>query len=192
MNQNVYELAALSGRYVFAALMLLIVIRAWHITLVDSRRASTLRRISPETGVIGELVVLEGGEKARQGMRYPVIREGMIGSARRTDVRVRHGSVRRKHAYFQLTDGGLRVRANARCPMRDGAGRPARSLLLVDGDKLWIGKVQLLLVLTEAPEPAQRGAHARWEEEAAPAHRPRDERDPDDALFNTTFDGTEE
>ena len=55
MSQSVYELLALGARYVFAGLMLLIVLRAWRITLVDSRRASTLRHLSPQTGISGEL-----------------------------------------------------------------------------------------------------------------------------------------
>ena len=133
MNQNLYEIVALALRYVFAGLMLLIVLRAWRITLVDSRRAATLRHLSPSTGISGELVVLEGDEKARRGMKYPVIREGMIGSSRRADIRIRHSSVRRRHAYFQLTEDGLYVRTHAGAPMRDGDGQPARALTLSDG-----------------------------------------------------------
>ena len=63
MSQSLYELLALGARYVFAGLMLLIVLRAWRITLVDSRRAATLRRMSPQTGLSGELMVLEGDER---------------------------------------------------------------------------------------------------------------------------------
>ena len=154
MSQNLYELIALGARYLFAALMLLIVIRAWRITLVDSRRAAALRRMSPETGIIGELVVTQGDEKARRGMRYPVIREGMIGSSRRADIRIRHSSVRRRHAYFQLTEAGLRVRTHAGAPMRDRLGQAVRGLTLQDGGRFELGRVRLLLVLTEAPEPA--------------------------------------
>ena len=153
MSQSVYELIALAARYVFAGLMLLIVARAWRITIVDSRRAATLRRMSPQTGLSGELVVLEGDEKARRGMRYPVIREGMIGTSRRADIRVRHSSVRRRHAYFQLTEEGLFIRTHAGAPMRDGDGRPVRAIVLPDGGEFILGRVRLLLVLTEAPEP---------------------------------------
>ena len=154
MSRGLYELVALGARYAFAALMVLIVLRAWRLTLVDSRRANALRRLSPQTGLSGELLVLEGDEKARRGMRYPVIREGMIGSSRRADVRIRHSSVRRKHAYFQLTDAGLSVRARPDAPMRDGEGRRVRSLTLPDGGEFSLGRVRLLLVLNEAPEPA--------------------------------------
>lgn len=154
MSQNLYEIVALAARYAFAGLMVLIVLRAWRITLVDSRRAATLRHLSPSTGISGELVVLEGDEKARRGMKYPVIKEGMIGTSRRADIRVRHSSVRRRHAYFQLTEDGLFVRTHAGAPMRDGDGRPVRALTLSDGGEFSLGRVRLLLVLTEAPEPA--------------------------------------
>ena len=80
MSEGLYELVALGARYVFAALMVLIVLRAWRITIIDSRRAGVLRRLSPQTGLSGELLVLEGDGKACRGMRYPVIREGMIGA----------------------------------------------------------------------------------------------------------------
>ena len=111
MSEGLYELVALGARYVFAALMVLIVLRAWRITIIDSRRAGVLRRMSPQTGLSGELLVLDGDGKARRGMRYPVIREGMIGALRRSDIRIRHASIRRKHAYFQLTDQGLVIQA---------------------------------------------------------------------------------
>ena len=161
MTQNLYEIIALGARYVFAGLMLLIVLRAWRITLVDSRRASTLRHLSPQTGISGELVVIEGDEKARRGMKYPVIREGMIGTSRRADIRIRHSSVRRRHAYFQLTEEGLYIRTHAGAPMRDGEGRPVRAIVLPDGGEFILGRVRLLLVLTEAPEPPSAAAPPR-------------------------------
>ena len=161
LGRNLYEIAALAGRYVFAGLMLLIVLRAWRITIVDSRRAGTLRRMSPETGISGELVVVSGDEKARRGMKYPVIREGMIGSSRRADIRIRHSSVRRRHAYFQLTEDGLKLRTHAGAPLRDDRGHPVRQITLPDGAEFSVGKVRLLLVLSEAPEPAQRQARRR-------------------------------
>ena len=65
MSQNLYEIVALAARYAFAGLMVLIVLRAWRITLVDSRRAATLRHLSPSTGISGELVVLGGGMSSR-------------------------------------------------------------------------------------------------------------------------------
>ena len=80
MSDGLYEILALAARYFFAGLFLLIVLRAWRVTVRDSRRARKLRRLSPQTGLSGELVVLEGGGRARRGMRYPVIREGTLGA----------------------------------------------------------------------------------------------------------------
>jgi len=188
MTKGLYEILALCARYVFAALMVLIVARAWRITIVDSRRAKTLRRISPETGIIGELMVMEGDEKARRGMKYKVIREGQIGSARRADIRIRHSSVRRRHAYFLLTDKGLRVRSHAGAPLRDDTGRPVKEMLLRDGEGISVGRVQLMLILAHAPES---GRH--------PMSRLRAHREdlddggmpfpPGDDLFDTPEDG---
>ena len=68
MAQSVYELIAVGARYLFAGLMLLIVVRGWRLTIIDGNRAQTLRRLSPETGISGELMVMEGDEQARRGM----------------------------------------------------------------------------------------------------------------------------
>ena len=183
MSRSLYELVALGARYVFAGLMALIVLRAWRITLIDSRRAAALRRMSPQTGLSGELVVIAGDGKARRGMKYPVIREGMIGSARRADIRIRHASIRRMHAWFQLTGDGLRVQARTGAAMRDAGGRPVRAITLADGGEFTLGQVRLLLVLAAAPEPAEfsrperhehRERHERREAPAGPADDPDD------------------
>ena len=99
-------------------------------------------------------------------MKYPVIREGMIGSSRRADIRIRHSSVRRRHAYFQLTEEGLRIRTHAGAPMADAAGRPAHSLVLADGDEFTLGRVALLLILSETALPAGSRRGERADEEA--------------------------
>lgn len=150
MSTNAYELLALAMRYVFAALMVLIVIRAWRITFIDNRRAAKLRRLSPDTGIVGEMLVVNGSERARPGMHYPVTLEGAIGSGRRADIRIRHSTVRSRHAIYQMTEEGLFVRGHAHARIRDGHGRLARQLVLHDGEILRIGEVALMLVLTDA------------------------------------------
>lgn len=158
MNASIYELAALGARYVFAAVMLLIVVRAWRITIVDSRRAASLRRYSPETGVCGEFLVLHGDGRVRDGMRYPVIREGLIGSSRKADVRLRSHSVRRAHAYFELTPKGLHVRTHANSRLYNARGESRSDMYLADGSRITIGKAELMLILTEST-----GIHAEPE-----------------------------
>lgn len=150
MSDGLYEILALAARYFFAGLFLLIVFRAWRVTVRDSRRARKLRRWAPQTGLSGELVVLEGDGRARRGMRYPVIREGTLGSGRAADIRVRHASVRSRHARFELTEEGLALTAVSEAKLRDGEGKRVRKLLLRDGDNFYAGSVLLSLVLIDA------------------------------------------
>ena len=182
MSANFYEILALAMRYVFAALMVLIVLRAWRLTAVDSARSKRLRRLSPETGIIGEMLVINGGEKAKNGMRYSVILEGTIGSGPRADIRIRHSSVRRRHGYFVMTEEGLFIRghANARIGMN---GRWMREGTLKDGQELRVGKVDLMLVLTgadAAPEEIDRRMLRR-------RRRP-EEAEPELEMDNSIFD----
>lgn len=148
MSGSMYELIAIAARYLFAALMVLIVIRAWKITLVDARRAAVLRRLSPETGVCGEFLIMTGGGKVREGMRFPVIREGMIGSAAKADIRLRASGIHRSHAYFELTKNGLRVRTHANARLYNARGESKREVMLGDGAKITVGSIEMMLILT--------------------------------------------
>lgn len=170
VSDGLYEILALAARYFFAGLFLLIVLRAWRVTVRDARRARKLRRLSPQTGLSGELVVLEGEGRARRGMRYPVIREGTLGSARSADVRVRHPSVRPRHARFELTEEGLSLTAAPGAKLLDGEGERARKLLLRDGDCFTAGSVTLTLVLIDAAGRA--GDYAGQEDALFDAPRP--------------------
>ena len=187
MGANAFEILALAMRYVFAGLMLLIVLRAWRITAIDSRRARKLRRLSPDTGVVGEMLVVEGGERARTGMRYPVTLEGTMGSGRRADVRVRHSSVRSRHAFYQMTREGLFVRGHASARLRDGAGRAAWELTLGDGDVLQLGAVKMMLVLSDgggAPDEMNRRVLRR-----RPERPDGSDGAPDEDVFDVSDDG---
>ena len=188
MGANAYEILALAMRYVFAGLMLLIVVRAWRITAIDSRRARKLRRLSPDTGIIGEMLVVDGGERARTGMRYPVTLEGTMGSGRRADVRVRHSSVRSRHAIYQMTRDGLFVRGHANARLRDGAGRSVRELMLGDGGVLQLGAVKLMLVLSDGGAPDEMSRRPRRRR----AERPDGDTDAPDARFFDVPDSPEE
>lgn len=190
MTRNAYELIALAMRYFFAAMMLLIVLRAGRGALIDSRRAARLRKLSPMAGIVGELVVTEGDGRIRRGMRYPVIREGLIGSSRRADLSIRHPSIRRRHAYFQLTESGLRIRGHAGAKLYVARHTPVREILLGDGGSFTIGRIRLLLVLGdgrsdedelfEPHSPAVRSADSEMEstepeDPDAPYRRPESE-----------------
>lgn len=164
MSANAYEILSLAMRYVFAALMALIVLRGWRLTIIDSRRASKLRRLSPETGIIGQMLVVDGSERAKTGMKYSLTLEGTIGCGRRADIRVRHSSVKSRHAYYQMTDEGLFVRGHASARIAMDGRRPERELMLCDGDVIRVGRVKLMLVLFgggSTPEEIKRSVRRR-------------------------------
>ena len=142
-------------------------------------------RMLPETGTIGEWLVLDAaGEQARKGVRYPILNEGMIGSGRRSDVRLYHPDVLREHAYFVATENGLRIRPVGEAPVYvesqvGGTYHPADGYVdIADGDVLVIGGLRMMLTLFDAHAPRHpvptpppisgrtRGRHAtRVEEE---------------------------
>lgn len=150
MNANAYEILALAMRYVFAGLMLLIVLRALRVTMVDSRRAAELRRLNPKTGIVGEFLVMESAGRTGRGMRYPVTLEGFIGASSRADIRIRRNGLHARHAYYQMTPAGLYVRGHANITLRDEDGAYVRERILSDGDILYIGRLELMLILTDA------------------------------------------
>lgn len=148
MNANAYEILALAMRYVFAGLMLLIVLRALIVTMVDGRRAAELRRLNPKTGIIGEFLVVDDAHPGRE-RRYPVTLEGCIGASSRADIRIRRSGLHARHAYYQMTPSGLYVRGHANITLLDEDGTYVRERILVDGDSLYIGRLELMLILTE-------------------------------------------
>lgn len=179
-----YERLALWMRYFFVLLALAFVVRAWVITVRDNRRARAVRAWLPETGTIGEWLVLDAaGEQARKGMRYPILNEGMIGSGRRSDVRLYHPDVLREHAYFVATENGLRIRPVGEAPVYvesqvGGTYHPADGYVdMADGDVLVIGGLRMMLTLFDAHAPRHpvptpppisgrtRGRHATRAEE---------------------------
>ena len=114
----------------------------------------------------------------------------MIGSSRKSDVRLRSSSVRRTHAFFQLTPEGLRLRSSGRAHLAvEGASR--REALLSDGSRLEIGRVQLMLVLSD-PTGASLNAPPEFEPDEVSAPRPRPRaaspKEPADDLFRVPED----
>ena len=65
MRSDWYTLLSMGMRYWFVAIAAIIVLRAWRATIRDTRRARVLRAWAPDTGAIGEIVVLAGGNAGR-------------------------------------------------------------------------------------------------------------------------------
>ena len=124
MSRGLYELVALGARYAFAALMVLIVLRAWRLTLIDSRRAAALRRLSPQTGLSGELLVLEGEGKARKGQGGSLSLRPRRKTSLRSNITFSVGAIQESPAHGSRTSGRIVIRpyrASAKVGMGVGA-----------------------------------------------------------------------
>ena len=111
MQPEAYEILALLMRYVFVLIGLLIVWRSFRWLLRDARAYQREMRALPDAGLVGEMVNLLTGEA------YPLPHEGVIGSGRNCDIRIKGGSVSRRHARFEFVEGkGLKI-----LPIRRGA-----------------------------------------------------------------------
>lgn len=165
VSPDLYTILSLAARYLFCGLMVLIVFRAWRITVVDNRRARILRAWTPETGCIGEFLVNPGKGKKRASVTIP--REGLLGSGASADVRLKHDDLRKKHAYFEQREGGLLLKPLRGARVEFHGGISGDQLLLRDGDVIAIGKLKLMLVLFDSAGQAEEARPPR-----APA-RPR-------------------
>ena len=147
------------------------------------------------------------GEQARKDVRYPILNEGMIGSGRRSDVRLYHPDVLREHAYFVATENGLRIRPVGEAPVYvesqvGGTYHPADGYVdMADGDVLVIGGLRMMLTLFDAHAPRHpvptpppisgrtRGRHAtRVEEEPFEGDPFYDEERGGDPFGDVSFD----
>lgn len=102
MKPEVFELLAMFMRYWFVFLMLMIVFRCCKWLYNERKKYLRTLRYLPDAGFIGEAVDMETGKS------YPLAREGVIGSGRHADVRIR--AFKRLRVYFELEEGlGVRL-----------------------------------------------------------------------------------
>ncbi len=149
MSSETYEILALAARYWFLLLAALFVLKGIANSRSENRKEKSLREWAGGAGCVGELVVLEDGVKNRKksirGARFPVPEEGLIGSGRIADIRIRHGEVNKRHLRFSYRPGELVLqpvgRSEAECPVL-----PDGTPVLRDGDKLTIGRLEMMMV----------------------------------------------
>lgn len=103
---DLYESAALLLRFLFLLLGILILVRAAWMTVKDSARASSLRQNEEETGVIAHFVVVD---RKGRGIEIPLLREGLVGTHRKADIRISGAGLEKKHFYYEIIDGGIVV-----------------------------------------------------------------------------------
>ena len=104
VSQQAYELISMLMRYVFVFIGLMIVWRSFRWLQRDAMAYQKELRSLPDAGLVGEMVNLSTGEA------QPLPREGMIGSSRVCDIRLKGPGIQRNHARFEFEDGkGLKI-----------------------------------------------------------------------------------
>ncbi len=164
-----YELLSLLMRYVFAALGAVIVWRVYRWIRRDARQYDKDMRRLPDAGLVGEMVDLDSGEA------YPLPREGMIGSSRGCDIRVKRRDVFGRHATFIFEDGrGLRVAPYRRHPLSLDGTELLGAAHALHGSVVGLGRCQMRVRLfagLDVPHPSAFMRGADDERGEAPDYR---------------------
>lgn len=97
MDSHVYQLISLGARYLFVFLAFLIVFRAGLSLLQEHFKRKKLLRNLPDAGMVGEM------RDTDNDRAYPLPREGVLGSRRGCDIRLK--GLRRRHVNFAFVEG---------------------------------------------------------------------------------------
>ena len=152
MSQEAFRLLSRAMRYVFVLIAALYFVLTVLWMRRDQRQWKKEKKNLPDAGTVGELVDEDSLK------RYPVPREGTIGSARRCDIRVIGHGVKRLHADIRFADGkGLMI-----IPARGAKillnGEPVSSRACAGRDsRLKIGSASLVLKLLKNVDAPARG-----------------------------------
>lgn len=191
MPENIYEIIALGARYWFALLGVLIVWRSFRWLRRDRREKHRRLKQLPDAGMIGEMVVLEGGEELPVGESLPVPREGILGYVRGCDVVVPAEGVARQHCDFSFRNGdGLLIYPRHGCfAAVDGveitSRKCARQHPMHHGSRLEVGEAVLRLRVfmgleterqaqmlpDEEPQPEAHESPEHWQESPVIYHQ---------------------
>lgn len=185
MPDKVYEVVAQGARYWFLFLMFLIAWRSWRWYRRDQRKAKKRRKLLPDAGFVGEMVVIDGGGVLHPGAVFAVPCEGTLGSLRTNDLCLPVYGVRGRHLWFRFDERkGLLVEPFGKNIAEvDGQLFEKRKnpLYMAHGSCLCVGEVQLCLRLfagfetvgyalrreMEMPEPQPQAAPAQLPAEDA-------------------------
>lgn len=138
MAESTYELLALSMRYVFVLIGLLMLWRAFRWMRRDARQYQRDMRTLPDAGLVGEMVDLQTGKA------QPLPREGTIGSSRECDIRVKAPGVARSHALFAFEEGkGLKITPQRGNPVFLSGAAIRASGYALHGTQLQVGDAVL-------------------------------------------------
>ena len=176
MPDAIYELVAQGARYWFLFLMTLIVWRSWRWYRKDKRAARKRMKLLPDAGFVGEMIVICGSERLKQGAALPVPREGTLGASRTNDLYTPCAEVAKRHLWFRFEDGkGLCVEPSGKNPIAvDGEAFESRRnpLYMAHGSRLTIGECELRLRLFAGFESTGHAPRQAGVEETEPDLQP--------------------
>ena len=130
MPEGLFTVLSLGMRYWFALLGVLIVLQSFLWLWRDRREKHARLKTLPDSGMIGEMVVLDGTDQVPEGTVFPIPWEGNLGSGSQCDIILESGregktEIGKVHLWFSFDrDRGLTV-------------SPARGReVYVDGDEI--------------------------------------------------------
>lgn len=173
MSSELYETLVLAFRYIFTALGVLILIRAFSRIVALSAQGRT-RKSRPLSGCVGELIVISGTDDLETGYSFSVPWEGVLGSIRSCDICIPSGDVRKKHLFFSYEPGlGLLIRPCRGCSARinrysvNDRSDP-EAIPMIHGSFLQIGNLALRLRVFAGLDPyagfdpPEQSFHPEW------------------------------
>lgn len=169
MSDSVYAVIAYIARYWFAFLVVIIVWRAIVWLQKDADQKARTRMKLPDAGFIGEWVVLSPSGEMAEGDTLSAPRDGLMGSARGCDVRLRCEDVPARAARFFLMRDGLHLLPKKRW-LLDVDGEPVlHEAVLRHGATVTIGEITIQLrlfagILLEGEKVVSRAKRSGMEE----------------------------
>lgn len=125
LPKDIYEIVAHGARYWFLFLMILITWRSYRWLRRDQKQAKKRRKLLPDAGFVGEMIVLSAGgaKNLERGSVLPVPTEGTLGSLRTNDLSIPAQGVAKRHLWFRFEENkGLRLQTMGKAPFSvDGA-----------------------------------------------------------------------
>lgn len=147
MAYDVYQSAALMLRYGFAFAGAFIAGRSIYMTLRDGRRQASIRAHIKETGVIAHLIAKgHRGENRRYGLNV----EGVVGDGRACDIRCTRAGMEKRHFFYEIVNGALRVTALGGAFVKDGTGAEKKQITVLPGGRFTAGEAEFRFVVLRA------------------------------------------
>ncbi len=149
MAYDLYQSAALTLRYCFAAAGAFIVGRSVYMTIRDGKRQSSVRAHIRETGVLALLIVSCPNGETR---RFPLNIEGSVGDGRVCDMRIPGAGLKRRHFFYEIVNGCLTVTAVGASELYEADGNQKKKITLAPAGVFRAGNAVFRFIMLKAKQ----------------------------------------